>query len=95
MAMQIGSGYLHSFSKTTYSRAVQKPVPSAGGQGEQAEQADRVAELRTRQQQLQNQILLLRAGTDSAAATAEMQKAAETELEEITQKLRAAKGSGV
>lgn len=92
MAMQIGSGYLHSFSKTTYSRAVQKPVPSAGGQGEQA---DRVAELRTRQQQLQNQILLLRAGTDSAAATAEMQKAAETELEEITQKLRAAKGSGV
>ncbi len=55
---------------------------------------DTVAELQTRQQQLQSQMLVMKAtGTDGAGATTESQKILKEKLEELTHELRAAKSS--
>ncbi len=62
----------------------------------QADQVDKVAELQTKQQQLQNQILLLNAtGTDSAGAAAETEKVVAEALEKVTAELRSAKQDGL
>lgn len=54
-----------------------------------------VTELQTKQQALQNHMLLLKAtGTDSGGATAETQKIIADELEQVTAELRSAKASG-
>ena len=54
-----------------------------------------IAELQTKQQALQNYMLLLKAtGTDSGGATAETQKIIADELEQVTVELRSAKASG-
>lgn len=69
--------------------------PTAQPTVKQGKQTDKVSELQTKQQQLQNQMLLLKAtGTDSAGATAETQKVVAEELEKVTAELRSAKGSG-
>lgn len=57
---------------------------------------DKVAELRTKQQQLQNQMLLLKAsGTDNAGASADTQKVLEEELKQVNTALRSAKANPV
>lgn len=67
-----------------------KAVPKLGHPA--AKQADKVSELQTKQQQLQNQVLLMKAsGTDSAGAAAETQKVLEAELEKVSIQLRTAK----
>ena len=54
-----------------------------------------IAELQTKQQALQNHMLLLKAtGTDSGGATAETQKIIANELEQVTAELRSAEASG-
>ncbi len=88
MAIQIRPGYINPLTMIVDKKAVQKLGPTTA---RQTEQVDKVAELQTKQQQLQNQILLLKAtGTDSAGATAETQKVAEEALEKVTAELRSA-----
>lgn len=54
-----------------------------------------ITQLQTRQQALQNHILLLKAtGTDSGGATAETQKIVAEALEQVTAELRSAKADG-
>lgn len=91
MAMQIRPDYVNPLTMMADKNAAQKlgqpSVPKGGS-------ADKVTELQTKQQQLQNQMLLLKAtGTDSAGATAETQKVVEAELEKVAAELRTAKGS--
>lgn len=94
MAIQMRPGYVNPL-------AMKKAVPKLGQPttqpaAKQGKQTDKVTELQTKQQQLQNQMLLLKAtGTDSAGATAETQKIVAEELEKVTAELRSAKGSGV
>ena len=70
MEVQIRPDYVSPFAMLK--KAAQKldrPAAKEGGQ------TDRVTELQSKRQQLQNQMLLLRAtGTDSAGAAAETQK---------------------
>ena len=55
-----------------------------------------VEDLQNKRQQLQNQMLLLKAsGTDSAGGSEELQKELETALEEVTANLRSAKTEAV
>ncbi len=88
MAIQIRPGYINPLTMIADKKAVQKQGPTTA---RQTEQVDKVAELQTKQQQLQNQVLLLKAtGTDSAGATAETQKVVEEALEKVTAELRSA-----
>jgi len=88
MAIPIRPGYINPLTMMADKKAVQKLGPTAA---RQTEQADKIAELQTKQQQLQNQVLLLKAtGTDSAGATAETQKVVEEALEKVTAELRSA-----
>lgn len=82
--------------KPTHHDGRQKTAPKLGQPSTQPitkqGKADKVAELQTKQQQLQNQMLLLKAtGTDSAGATAETQKIVAEELEKVSTELRSAK----
>ncbi len=92
MAMQIRPDYVNPLTMTADKKGAQKLGQPAAQKGEAA---DRVAELQAKQQQLQNQMLLLKAaGTDSAGTTAETQKVVEAELEKVAAELRTAKGRG-
>ena len=92
MAIQMRPDYVNPL---TMKKAVPKlGQPAAQPAAQQGKQADKVTELQSKQQQLQNQMLLLKAtGTDSAGATAETQKVVAEELEKVTAELRSAKGS--
>ena len=75
MAIQIRPGYVNPLTMM----ADKKTAPKLGQPSTQPitkqGKADKVAELQTKHQQLQNQMLLLKAtGTDSGGATAETQK---------------------
>lgn len=90
--MKIRPNYLNPLSIMAGKTAQRLYQPAAQKDGE----ADEVAELQTKHQQLQNQMLLLQAtGTDSAGATAETRKVVEAELEKVTAELRSIKGSSV
>ena len=94
MAIQIRPGYVNPLTMM----ADKKTAPKLGQPSTQPimkqGKADKVAELQTKQQQLQNQMLLLKAtGTDSAGATAETQKIVAEELEKVATELRSAKGN--
>lgn len=52
---------------------------------------DAVQDLQTRQQALQNSVLLLKSSSDAAAGTAEMQEVLQEKLEEIAAELKTAK----
>ena len=94
MAIQMRPGYVNPLTMVADKKAAPKlgqpstqPITKQG-------KADKVAELQTKQQQLQNQMLLLKAtGTDSAGATAETQKIVAEELEKVATELRSAKGN--
>lgn len=89
MSMQVRPDYVNPLSMMTDKSDKLKlgqPAEKQGGQ------TDKVTELQNKQQQLQNQMLLLKAtGTDSAGATADTQKVLEAELEKVTAELRTAK----
>lgn len=93
MAIQMRPDYVNPL---TMKKSVPKlGQPAAQSAAKQGKQTDKVTELQTKQQQLQNQMLLLKAtGTDSAGATAETQKIVAEELEKVTAELRSAKGNG-
>lgn len=92
MAVQMRPGYVNPF--TAMSDRKPGTIPrtlNARPGGKQ----DRIAELQSRQQTLQNRMLLLKAtGTDSAGAAAETQKAVAAELEEVTDELKRAEVNG-
>lgn len=90
--MKIRLNYVNPLTMMAGKTAQRLYQPAARKDGE----ADKVAELQTKHQQLQNQMLLLQAtGTDSAGATAETRKVVEAELEKVTAELRSIKGSSV
>ena len=92
MAIQMRPDYVNPLTMKKAAPKLGQPIgqPTV----KQGNQTDKVAELQTKQQQLQNQMLLLKAtGTDSAGATAETQKVVAEELEKVTAELRSAKGS--
>lgn len=85
MSMKIRPDYINPLTMLDKKGAPKLGQPTA-------KQTDKVSELQTKQQQLQNQVLLLKAsGTDSAGATAETQKVLEAELEKVSTELRTAK----
>lgn len=90
--MKIRPNYVNPLTmiaEKTAQRVYQLLAPKDGETG-------KVAELQTKHQQLQNQMLLLQAtGTDSAGTTAETRKAVEAELEKVAAELRSIKGSSV
>lgn len=92
MAVQMRPGYVNPF--TAMSDRKPGTIPrtlNARPGGKQ----DRIAELQSRQQTLQNRMLLLKAtGTDSAGAAAETQKPVAAELEEVTDELKRAEVNG-
>lgn len=54
--------------------------------------ADKAADLQTKQQQLQNTLLLMKsAGTDSGVSTTEQKEKLQAELEKVSEELQAAK----
>jgi len=93
MAMQIRPGYINPLTMMADKTFVRKLGQPAA---KQAEQVDKVAELQTKRQQLQNQMLLLKAtGTDSAGATAETEKVVEEALKKVSAELRSASKDGL
>lgn len=91
MAIQIRPDYINPFAMMADKKTARQIGQLTVRKGEPA---DKITELETKQQQLQNQMLLLKAtGTDSAGATAETQKVVQTELEKVTAELRTAKGN--
>ena len=93
MAIQMRPDYVNPLTMMADKKAAPKlgqpstqPITKQG-------KADKVAELQTKQQQLQN-LLLKATGTDSAGATAETQKIVAEELEKVATELRSVKGSG-
>lgn len=85
MSMKVRPDYISPLTMHSRNAALKPGRPAA-------RQADKVSKLQTKQQQLQNQVLLLKAsGTDSAGASAETQKALEAALKEVSAKLRTAK----
>lgn len=85
MSMKIRPDYINPLTMLDKNAAPKIDRPTA-------KQTDKVSALQTKQQQLQNQVLLLKAsGTDSAGATAETQKVLEAELEKVSTELRTAK----
>lgn len=88
--MKIRPDYVNPLTMMAGKIAQHQPAAQKDGE------ADKVAELQTKHQQLQNKMLLLQAtGTDSAEATAETRKVVEAELEKVTAELRSVKGSSV
>lgn len=91
MAIQMRPDYVNPLTTMTDKKTAPKLNQPVFRQGRQS---DRVTELQTKQQSLQNHMLLPKAtGTDSAGAAAETQKLVEDELEKVTAELRSAKGS--
>ena len=89
MSMQVRPGYINPLSMMKNENAKLKLGQSVT---DRKGQVGNVTELQNKQQQLQNQMLLLKAtGTDSAGTTADTQKALEEELEKVTAELRTAK----
>lgn len=88
--MKIRPNYVNPLTMMAEKTAQYQPAAQKNGE------TDKVAELQTKRQQLQNKMLLLQAtGTDSAGATAETRKVVEAELEKVTAELQSVKGSSV
>lgn len=86
MSMQVRAGYLNPLSmKRQDNRHTKSAAWKPGNQKDPGE-------LQIKRQQLQNQMLLLKAaGTDAADISAESRKELESELEAVTTALRSAK----
>ena len=87
MSLQVRANYINPLSmKKQQQSQTETAFRSPNPKSDPAEQ------LQMKRQQLQNQILLLKAiGTDTADLSAESQKELESALEEVTAELRAAK----
>ncbi len=89
MSMRVRADFVNPLSAMEGRSRAAVHVPRQGGR----ETAER---LQVRRQQLQNQMLLLKAtGTDAAGASAESQQKLEGALEEVTAALQAAKNDPV
>lgn len=89
MAMQIRPGYINPLTTVTAkTRTLNASPPFSLHEG----QTDKIIELQTKQQSLQNRMLLFKAaGTDSAGT--EMEHLTTEELKKVTAELRNAKAS--
>lgn len=89
MAIQVRPDYVNPLTSMASREGRRKSGPSPAAADKKP---DTVTKLRTEQQKLQSQMLLLKAtGTDSAGATAKSQELLEEKLKDLTQELRAAK----
>lgn len=85
MSLQVRSGYINPLTTMTNT----KQGHTLFGKNNPA---DKAADLQTKQQQLQNTLLLIKStGTDGGVSTAEQQEKLQAELEKISEELQAAK----
>lgn len=85
MSLQVRSGYINPLTTMTNT----KQDHTLFGKNNPA---DKAADLQTKQQQLQNTLLLIKStGTDGGVSTAEQQEKLQAELEKISEELQAAK----
>lgn len=85
MSTQIRPGYINPLTTMTST----KQGHSLFGKNRIA---DKAADLQTKQQQLQNTLLLMKStGTDSGVSTVEQQEKLQAELEKVSEELQAAK----
>lgn len=85
MSLQVRPGYSNPLTAMTSS----KQGHTCFGKNRPA---DKAADLQTKQQQLQNTLLLMKStGTDSGVSTAEQQEKLQEDLEKVSEELQAAK----
>lgn len=85
MSLQVRPGYSNPLTAMTSS----KQSHTCFGK---KRPADKAVDLQTKQQQLQNTLLLMKStGTDSGVSTAEQQEKLQAELEKVSEELQAAK----
>lgn len=85
MSLQIRPGYTNPLTAMTHTKQIH---PSLG----KHDSVDKTAELQTKQQPLQNTLLLIKStGTDGGASSVEQQKTLQAELEEVSKELQSAK----
>ncbi len=85
MSLQIRSGYINPLTTMT------SPKQGRTFFGNNRP-ADKAADLQTKQQQLQNTLLLMKStGTDSGVSTAEQQEKLQADLEKVSEELQAVK----
>ena len=84
MSMKVRSNYINPLTMMD-KKNTQRPGQSG------ISRRDTVSELQTKQQQLQNQMLLLKATGTDAGADPDAQKALEAELQKVSAELRTAK----
>lgn len=89
--MQVRSGYINPLAMQSSGKtAFSKPFPVKRDTVEEA------SDLRQKQQQIQNTLLLLKAtGTDSAVSTAEQQEQLQEKLQEVSVQLQTAERKDV
>lgn len=88
MSMEIRKNYVNPLTmmKTHQKQKLQKAASSS------QDHSNRIKELQSKQQQLQNTLLLMKStGSDSSGISPENQKALEKKLEEVSQELQATK----
>ncbi len=85
MSLQVRPGYINPLTTMTST----KQGHTLLGKNSPADKAE---ELQTKQQQLQNTLLLMKStGTDSGVSTVEQQEKLQVELEKVSEEIRAAK----
>lgn len=85
MSIQVRPGYTNPLTTMTHS----KQGHTLWGK---SRMADKAADLQTKQQQLQNTLLLMKStGTDQGVSTVEQQEKLQAELEKVSEELRAIK----
>jgi hypothetical protein len=88
MSMEIRKNYVNPLTMMNTNRNQKLRLASAGTR----DQAGKIKELQSKQQQLQNTLLLMKStGSDSSKMSPENQKALEEKLEEISRELKSAK----
>ena len=88
MSMEIRKNYVNPLTMMNTNRNQKLRLASAGTR----DQVGKIKELQSKQQQLQNTLLLMKStGSDSSKMSPENQKALEEKLEEISRELKSAK----
>lgn len=90
MSLQVRPGYVNPLTMMNKNNPIQKQTGNSPD-----ETSDKLAELRAKQQALQNEILIMQStGTDSATNTSEKVETLQKQLESISSEIRAAQNVG-
>lgn len=91
MSMAVKPGYVNPLTMMGKKKTLLNPEPNQKQNSEKSEKSNDVKDLQTKQQGLQNQILLMKSTTDGSVET----EALEQKLEEISAELQTAKSQEV